>query len=194
VKDRKGKKVLCTVTSDEGVVPTTAQSLAALKPVVDGGTLTFGCQTFPADGNAGLIVASREKAKQLSRDKNIEIQVIAHAQGRVKKGFMPAANLPAARLVLERAGIGVKDLKAITTHLPFAINDVYLARELGVNPKDINRYGCSLIWGHPQAPTGLRGVIELIEELATLGGGYGMFTGCAAGDSAAAIVIKVTVK
>jgi acetyl-CoA acetyltransferase len=55
----------------------------------------------------------------------------------------------------------------------------------------MNRYGCSLVWGHPQAPTGLRGVIELIEELAILGGGYGLFTGCAAGDSAAALVVRV---
>jgi acetyl-CoA acetyltransferase len=37
----------------------------------------------------------------------------------------------------------------------------------------------------------MRLVIELIEELVILGGGYGLFTGCAAGDSAAAIVIKV---
>jgi len=34
-------------------------------------------------------------------------------------------------------------------------------------------------------------VVELIEELALRGGGYGLFTGCAAGDSAAAIVLKV---
>ncbi|MDP7136730.1 MAG: thiolase family protein, partial [Candidatus Poseidoniia archaeon] len=49
----------------------------------------------------------------------------------------------------------------------------------------------SLIWGHPQGPTGMRLIMELIEELALLGGGYGLFTGCAAGDTAAAIVLRV---
>ncbi|MCL4730140.1 MAG: thiolase family protein, partial [Planctomycetes bacterium] len=44
---------------------------------------------------------------------------------------------------------------------------------------------------HPQGPTGLRLIIEMIEELATLGGGYGLFTGCAAGDSAMSCVLKV---
>jgi hypothetical protein len=34
-------------------------------------------------------------------------------------------------------------------------------------------------------------IIELIEELASQGGGHGLFTGCAAGDSAMACVIKV---
>jgi acetyl-CoA acetyltransferase len=40
----------------------------------------------------------------------------------------------------------------------------------------------------------MRAVIELIEDLRLLGGGYGLFTGCAAGDSAAAVVIRVDVR
>jgi len=55
----------------------------------------------------------------------------------------------------------------------------------------MNRFGCSLVWGHPQAPTGVRLIIELIEELVQSGGGYGLFTGCAAGDTALAVVVKV---
>jgi acetyl-CoA acetyltransferase len=55
----------------------------------------------------------------------------------------------------------------------------------------MNNYGSSLIWGHPQGPTGMRLVIELIEELVLLGGGSGLFTGCAAGDTAAALVVRV---
>ena len=49
----------------------------------------------------------------------------------------------------------------------------------------------SLVFGHPQGPTGMRLVIELIEELVDRGGGYGLFTGCAAGDHGAALVLKV---
>jgi len=55
----------------------------------------------------------------------------------------------------------------------------------------MNNYGCSLIYGHPQAPTGARLMIEGIEEVALKGGGYLLFSGCAAGDTAASIVIKV---
>ncbi|MDP7544912.1 MAG: hypothetical protein QGG31_03990, partial [Anaerolineales bacterium] len=60
-----------------------------------------------------------------------------------------------------------------------------------VEKEAMNNYGSSLIWGHPQGPTGMRLIMELIEELALLGGGYGLFTGCAAGDTAAAIVLRV---
>ncbi|MBK8207820.1 MAG: hypothetical protein IPK87_13680 [Planctomycetes bacterium] len=48
-----------------------------------------------------------------------------------------------------------------------------------------------MIYGHPQGPTGMRVIIELIEELAKNGGGHGLFTGCAAGDSAMSCVLKV---
>ena len=55
-----------------------------------------------------------------------------------------------------------------------------------------NNYGSSLIFGHPPGPTAGRCIIELIEELVLNGGGYGLFAGCAAGDTAAALVLKVT--
>jgi len=189
-----GRKVVGTVADDEGIFPTNAEGLAKLKPVLPDGTVTFGGQTFPADGNAGMIITSREQARKLSRDAKIEIQLLAFAEGRAPKGFMPKANAPAVRRALEQAGIDLKDVKAIKTHNPFAVNDCFLSREFGIPLEKMNNYGSSLIWGHPQGPTGMRLVIELIEELVLLGGGYGLFTGCAAGDTAAAIVLEVRTK
>jgi len=191
VKDSSGRKVINTVTGDEGIFPTTAEGLAKLRPVIEGGTVTFGTQTYPADGNAGLIVTTREKAAELSRDPNVVVRVISHGQGRADKGFMPMANVPATRQALTRAGITMNDIKAIKTHNPFAVNDIYFAKEMGIDVSAMNRFGSSLVWGHPQAPTGARLIIELIEELVLAGGGYGLFTGCAAGDTAFAVMIKV---
>jgi acetyl-CoA acetyltransferase family protein len=195
IKDARGKKVLATVTGDQGVFPTTAQGLGGLRPVVEGGTVTFGTQTHPADGNAAmLLTAGRDRARSLSRNGTVDVQLLSYGQARVKKGFMPMAVLPAAQVALERAGIQANALASITTHNPFAVNDVYLVRELKLDAERMNRHGCSLVWGHPQGPTGLRSVIELIEDLTIIGGGYGLFTGCAAGDSAAAVVLKVSVR
>lgn len=193
VKDARGKRVLATVTTDEGVATPTAESLARQKPVLPDGTVSGGTQTFPADGNAGMVLCTRERARALSRDAAVSVQLLSVAQARVEKGFMPLANVPAVKHALADAGVGLGEVAAITTHVPFALNDVYLARTLELPPERLNRYGCSLVWGHPQAPTGLRSVMELVEELALLGGGYGLFTGCAAGDSAAALVVKVTI-
>lgn len=186
-----GKKVVACVSGDEGVFPTTAEGLAKLRPLLPDGTVTYGGQTYPADGNAGMVITTRQRAAELRQKPEIEIQVCAYAQGRAKKGFMPMATVPAARLALQSAGLDAGDLKAIKTHNPFAVNDVYFAREMGVKPTAMNHYGSSLIWGHPQAPTGMRSIIELIEELVILGGGYGLFAGCAAGDTAAAVIVRV---
>jgi acetyl-CoA acetyltransferase len=192
VKDQRGRKVLATVEGDEGVFPTTAEGLARLKPVLEGGSVTYGTQTHPADANCGIIVTTREKARELSRDPNIEIQVLSFGEGRAKRGYMAQAIVPAARQALSRAGLTVEDLKVIKTHNPFAVNDIYFSREMGVKVEDMNHYGSSIVWGHPQGPTGTRLIIEVIEELILLGGGYGMFVGCAAGDSGAGVVVKVT--
>jgi len=193
-KDPSGRKVIATVTGDEGVFPTTAEALARLRPVLPNGTVTFGTQTYPADGNASIVISTREKARELSRDPNIEIQVLSYGEARAKRGFMAMSIVPAAREALSSAGIGIKDVKAIKTHNPFAVNDIFFCREMGIKPEDMNNYGCSLIWGHPQGSTGARLIIELIEELVIKGGGYGLFDGCAAGDTAAAVVLKVEVK
>ena len=155
------------------------------------GTVTFGSQTHPADGNCGVVLTSRDKAKSLSRKGDIEVQLVSYGQGRAKKGYMAKSTVPAAQAALDAAGLGIGDMKAIKTHNPFAVNDLYLAKEFGLDANDFNNFGSSLIFGHPQAPTGMRLVIELIEELAQTGGGHGLFTGCAAGDTAASVVVKV---
>jgi acetyl-CoA acetyltransferase len=66
-----------------------------------------------------------------------------------------------------------------------------MGKLMGIDEKIFNNYGSSMVFGHPQGPTGARCIVEMIEELVKIGGGYGLFAGCAAGDSAAAVVLKV---
>lgn len=58
-------------------------------------------------------------------------------------------------------------------------------------PSPFVRWQGGLIYGHPQAPTGMRAIAELVEALRARGGGIGAFTGCAAGDTGAALVLAV---
>lgn len=191
VPDSRFKRSQSTLYGDEGIHATTAAGLAALKPVSAGGTVTYGGQTHPADGSAAIVLATPERARELSRDRAIDIRVRAFGQARVEPGFMPAAPAPAARRALQAAGLGIGEMAAIKTHNPFVLNDIVFATEFGIDAMDFNNFGSSLVWGHPQGPTGLRAVIELIEELVLRGGGHGLFTGCAAGDSAMAVVLQV---
>lgn len=191
VTDASFRKQTGTFSADDGIIATTAEGLAKLKPVKPDGTVTFGGQTHPADGNAGVIVTSRAKAKELSLDPKIEVELLGFGNARVEKGYMPAATVPAAYMALKAAGLEMKDVTAVKTHNPFAANDLIFSKETGFPLEKMNNYGCSLIWGHPQGPTGLRSIMELIEELVLRGGGVGLFTGCAAGDSGMAVVLRV---
>ena len=191
VPDPRFKKTVTSMDGDEGIFQSTAEGLEKLQPVKPGGTITFGGQTHPADGAAGMVVTTEAKARELSADSALTIKIAAFGQARAEKSLMPAATIPASRQALERAGIGIADLAAIKSHNPFAVNDIIFARETGADLMSMNNYGSSLIWGHPQGPTGMRAMIELIEELTLLGGGWGLFQGCAAGDTAMAIVLKV---
>jgi len=187
---RRGK-VTGVVTGDEGIYETTAAGLAKLRPVAEGGTVTYGAQTHAADGNAGMIMCGQDRAAELSTEA-VTIRFVSYGEARVEKALMPKAVVPAARNALQRAGIDISQCAAIKTHNPFAVADVFFCREMGVAPEDVNNYGSPLIWGHPQAPTGLRAIIELIEELVIGGGGYGLFSGCAGGDTAMSVVVKVS--
>lgn len=178
------------VDEDSGIFPTTREGLARLKPMTEGGVVTFGSQTHPADGTAGLIVTGEEKARELGGGEGV-VKLLATGFARVAKARMPKAPVPAAEMALADAGISISDVAVIKTHNPFAVNDAYFARQMGVQVKDMNDYGSSLIFGHPQGPTGARLIAEMIEQLRMRGGGTGLFTGCAAGDSGAALVVRV---
>jgi acetyl-CoA acetyltransferase len=193
---RLSRKKTKLVEVDEGVTQSTKEGLANLKPVIPGGILSFGAQTYPADGNCALVVTTEEKAKELSADPSVSIQVIAYGYSRAKPGYMAAAPVPASQMALKNAGLKIQDMATIKTHNPFVVNDLYFAKEMGIDPMGtpelgFNNYGCSMIYGHPQGPTVGRIIIEGLEEMVMKGGGYFLWTGCAAGDTGGAIIFKV---
>jgi len=192
VPDAKFRKTRGTLAGDEGIVNTTAEGLAKLKPVRPEGSVTFGGQTHPADGNAAIIVTTESRAQDLSAKPHVKIRLAGFGQARTDKAHMPYAPIPAARRALEDAGLKLSDIAIAKSHNPFIVNDIVFAQETGFDLARLNNYGCSLVWGHPQGPTGLRAIIELIEELEIRGGGNGLFMGCAAGDSAMAVVVEVS--
>jgi acetyl-CoA acetyltransferase len=191
VPDAQFRKTTMQLHGDEGIYATSAEGLAKLKPVLTGGTVTYGAQTHPADGNAGMILARPDRVAAFTNEPKIDIRIRGFGQARERPAYMPAAPVKAAQHALDAAELSIKDIDAIKSHNPFAVNDIVFARETGVDVMRMNNFGCSLMYGHPQGPTGLRIIIELIEELVLRGGGRGLFQGCAAGDTAMAVIIDV---
>ena len=187
LKTRKGELV---VAEDSGVHPTTRETLAELKPASPGARHTIATQTHPADASSGMLVMTAARAKQLPHARGIAT-LLGFGWSRVEKARMPKAPVPAAQAALAAAGVHIDQVALVTTHNPFGVNDLWFSRQLDFPLDRMNPLGCSLVYGHPQAPTGIRAITELIEALSSRGGGIGLFTGCAAGDTAGAVVVRV---
>jgi acetyl-CoA C-acetyltransferase len=185
----EGKRRI-VVDRDEGIHATSAAGLGGLQPVQQGGVVTFGSQTHPADGSAGCVVADADEAAALAGGAGV-VRLLAAGFARAEKARMPKAATTAAQNALRDAGLDWGDVAIVNTHNPFAVNDLWFAQQTGFALERMNPYGCSLVYGHPQGPTGLRGIVELVEALRREGGGVGVFTGCAAGDTGAALVLRV---
>jgi len=191
VPDPKFTRSTAIVEGDVGVTQTSRAAIDRLMPATEGGTVTYASQTHPADGNAAVIVTTADRARDLATDPAIRVRIRGFGQARAEPAMMPAAPVPAARRALEQAGLDLGDIAAVKSHNPFVVNDIVFARETGFAVERMNNFGSSLVFGHPQGPTGTRLLIELIEELALKGGGRGLYHGCAAGDAGVAMVVEV---
>ena len=83
----------------------TAEGLAKLKPVMEGGSVTFGGQTHPADGNAAHHRRHARARKRMSRDPKIRIRLLGFGAARAELAYMPEAPIPAARGALAQADL-----------------------------------------------------------------------------------------
>ena len=75
VPDARFRKIVAELPGDEGIHATTREGLAALEPVREGGTVTHGGQTHPADGSAGAILCAPGRARELARDPGVAVEV-----------------------------------------------------------------------------------------------------------------------
>lgn len=181
-----------TVDDDLGVRRVSAGSLRAMRELDTG--VTAGSQTHASDGMACLLVTSPEKARELSPRPEIEIALVAKAEVRTSPSLMPEAPAFAVARLLERTGLGMEDMAVVKNHNPFAVNDAIFGKVVGHDWRKMNTTGCSLVWGHPQGPTLTRLLIEGLEEAVSLGGGFVLLFGCAAGDVGIAAVFEVSDK
>jgi len=182
-------RVSGVIDSDLGVTHPTPQSLREM-PELDS-CVTSGTQTHAADGMASLLVTTEEKAREVSLRPEIDIQFVAKAEIRTHPSMMPEAPTVAVKKLLQDTGLTMKEIAVVKTHNPFAVNDLVFAKAFDYDWRNMNKTGCSLVWGHPQGPTLTRLMIEGLEEAVSLGGGYVLLMGCAAGDVGIAALLRV---
>ena len=177
------------IDADLGVRQITLDGLRAMRELDT--CVTTGLQTHASDGMATLLVTTREKSRELSPRPEIAIQCVAKAEARAHPALMPEAPTLAVQKLLAKTGLTLADVAVVKSHNPFAVNDAIFSKVMGYDWRNMNRTGCSLVWGHPQGPTLTRILIEALEEAVDLGGGLVLLFGCAAGDVGIAALFRV---
>ena len=213
VVDEEGKVVLA---KDEYPRPqTTAADLAALEPsfikIADmpapGGVLTFrqlinqrypdleirhfhhaGSSSGVVDGAAALLMASARYA----RDHGFKprARVVATANMGDDPTLMLNGPVPAARKVLAKAGLSVKDIDLWEVNEAFAVVVEKFIRDLNLDREKVNVNGGAIALGHPIGATGAVLIGTVLDELERQDLRRALVTMCAAGGMAPAIIIE----
>jgi 3-oxoadipyl-CoA thiolase len=188
IPQRRGSPVL--VEADEHPRPgLTLEKLAKLEPVFRvGGTVTAGNSSGLNDGAAAVLVVSSERARALGLTPIARI--ISTAVAGVEPECMGIGPVPATRLALARAGIGVGDVESIELNEAFAAQSLACIEELELDPDRINVNGGAIALGHPLGCSGARIMTTLVHELRRRGGGHGVATMCIGVGQGIATVIE----
>lgn len=181
---------LGVIDEDKGIRPVSRSGLREMHELDS--CVTPGSQTHASDGMATLLVTDVNNARELSTRPEIDIQFVGKVEVRTQPSLMPEAPAIAVKKLLNRTGLNMDDMVVVKNHNPFAVNDAIFAKAMDYDWQKMNTTGCSLVWGHPQGPTLTRIVIESLEEAVSLGGGYVLVFGCAAGDVGIAAIFLVT--
>jgi 3-oxoadipyl-CoA thiolase len=176
IPQKKGEPIVVAV-DEHPRADTTLQKLAALKPVFrKDGSVTAGNSAGINDGAAALVLLARSKAeKQGLRPR---ARIVASAVAGVDPAYMGLGPIFATRKVLQRAGLGIKDMDLIELNEAFAAQALPCARELEIDMEKLNVNGGAIALGHPLGASGTRIVTTLLYELERRGGRYGLATMC----------------
>jgi acetyl-CoA acetyltransferase family protein len=178
------------VGRDEGVRERVDPAkMATLKTVFrENGVITAANSSQISDGASAVLVADRDVAKADG------LKPRARFLARVVVGSDPTLQLdgviPATRLALERAKLGVKDVDWFEVNEAFACVPLAWARELGVAPKKLNPWGGAIAHGHPLGATGGGLMAKMLAGLEATGGTIGLQTMCIGHGMATATIIE----
>ena len=140
------------------------------------------------DGAAAVLLASRKYAD--AHGLKARGRVVATANIGDSPTLMLNAPVPAARKVLEKAGLTVDDIDLWEINEAFAVVAEKFIRDLKLDRSKVNVNGGAMALGHPIGATGSILIGTMLDELERRNLKRGLITMCAAGGMAPAIIIE----
>ncbi len=193
VKDRATGEISqrqVSVDRDECNRPsTTAEGLAGLGVIREGGFVTAGNASQLSDGAAALVLMeARDAERQGVEPMGAYLGFAVAGCEPDEMGIGPVFAVPR---LLERHGLRVDDIDLWELNEAFASQALYCRDRLGIDDDKCNVNGGSIAIGHPFGMTGARMTGHLLREGRRRGARLGVVTMCIGGGMGAAGLFEI---
>jgi acetyl-CoA C-acetyltransferase len=168
---------------------TSLEALAALRPVVPGGSVVTAGNASPLnDGASAILVASGDAVKRLGLVPRA--RVVVGASVGLAPEIMGLGPVPATERVLSRSGLSLGDLGSIELNEAFASQSIACIRRLGLDDEKVNADGGAIALGHALGSSGSRLVVTLLGRMEREDSQYGLATMCIGVGQGAALIVE----
>ena len=178
-----------TVVADQGIRASTAEGLASLPALVEGGVHTAGSSSQISDGAAAILWMSAERAKQLGLKPRARIlhEVVVGSD----PYYLLDGPVDATERMMKKWGMKLSDLDLYEINEAFAAVVLSWVKVFNADMDKLNVNGGAIALGHPIGASGGRIIGALVHELQRRGGGLGCAAICSGGGQGDAILIRV---
>jgi len=168
---------------------TSMDGLAALRPIVSGGSVvTAGNASSLNDGASAVVLASGEAVNRYGLIPRARI--VFGASVGLAPEIMGLGPVAATQKVLARTGLRVEDLGAIELNEAFATQSLACIRRLGLDDEIVNRDGGAIALGHPLGSSGARLVVTLLGRMERENARHGLATMCVGVGQGSALILE----
>ena len=165
---------------DEGIrFDATADSIAAVRLLQEGGEVSIAASSQICDGAAGVMVVSAAMLKSLGVEPLARIHHISVLGG--DPGIMLETPIAATEIALKKAGLSIEDIDLYEVNEAFASVPLAWMKALGADPERLNVHGGAMALGHPMGASGAKLTATLVHALRRNKKRYGLQTMCEGG-------------